>query len=157
MYLDRGGGVAGGDFESPESHTGIRVNVVVISDPWTPSRAAPEWLKVVDDQLNAVHRLRDGWDGETARRVTPAAVRTVIELLGDTMALDTAAPAIVPTKDGGLQLEWRRDGVELDVYVGPDGTASAWCREGIREWEDAVLSAARLAKELSRLAVRSQA
>lgn len=79
-----------------------------------------------------------------------------ITVLRDAMTADTIPPAVVPTADGGLQLEWHTKGVDLEVYVDANGHVSAWCQEGAREWEEDYLPRARLSKELARLTTRTQ-
>jgi len=111
--------------------------------------SSPEWLSAVQTRVEQVAAA----DSSTRRNAPVAllAIKCALLLLQDTMSDDTLPPNIVPTADGGLQLEWHHNGVDLEVYVEAVGTVSAWCREGSREWEDDYYSTARIAKELSRL------
>ena len=40
-----------------------------------------------------------------------------------------AGPALVPTVRGGLQLEWHRQGVDIEVEVDPNGSVSWWAED----------------------------
>ncbi len=40
-----------------------------------------------------------------------------------------AAPSAVPTVRGGLQLEWHRQGVDVEIEFGVDDSASAYAKE----------------------------
>lgn len=86
---------------------------------------------------------------------TPAAVRTMMVVLSRSMWPDTAVPAVVGTFDRGIQLEWHRNGVDLEVAIDAEGETSAWCdRSGMPSWEsDDGINAVKLKKELSALRV----
>lgn len=44
-----------------------------------------------------------------------------------------AAACIVPCSGGGVQIEWHRDGVEIEVSFNPDGSTDFLCAaEGVR-------------------------
>lgn len=134
-------------FILPERQPMVEVRPRV--DVWSGS--VPHWIETLISRMNAVASLEAGWDGDDARPVTTDAVVSALEVLQDIMSRDTVAPAVVPATDGGLQLEWHRGGVDLEIYVEADGGVSAWCQEGGREWEEDFYPRARLEKELSRL------
>ncbi len=62
--------------------------------------------------------LRDGWDSHGGRAPTKAALTAAT---GALFALRDHAPQVVPTPNGGLQLEWHESGVDLEIEFGPDG------------------------------------
>jgi hypothetical protein len=103
------------------------------------------------DRIKAIGELGPGWDGAGGLPVSDAALQMALGVLSETMSSDSVAPEVVPTSDGGLQLEWHFAGVDLEVYVEPDGRISVWCREGSREWEEDYYPRAKLSKELSLL------
>jgi hypothetical protein len=103
------------------------------------------------ERVESMISLDDWWDRSGARAVTFEAFERALQVLSDTMSDDSVAPHFVPVGDGGIQLEWHCAGVDLEVYIEPDGRVSAWCREGSREWEEDYYPQARLAKELSLL------
>ena len=124
----------------------VQPNVDVWSD-----RGLPPWVEPLFGRLRAVLSLQNGWDGANASPITSSALVAALMVLQETMAWDTVPPAVVPVADGGMQLEWHCTGVDLEVYIDPDGSVSAWCREGSREWEEDFYPRARLRKELSLL------
>jgi hypothetical protein len=128
------------------STVAVKSNIDVWSD-----RSLPPWIDPLIKQLESVLALKPGWDGAKANPITSDALEAALKVLEETMAWDTIAPAVVPVSDGGIQLEWHCAGVDLEVYVEPDGRVSAWCREGSREWEEDFYPRARLRKELSLL------
>jgi hypothetical protein len=114
-------------------------------------RSVPPWIEPLIGRLESVMALESGWDGANGSIITNDALAAALEVLEETMAWDTVAPAVVPVTDGGVQLEWHCAGVDLEVYVDAEGRVSAWCREGSREWEEDFYPRARLRKELSLL------
>lgn len=64
-----------------------------------------------------------------------------VEFLTAYLVRGIAGPALVPTVRGGLQIEWHRRGVDIEVEVSPDGSVS-WCAEDRRsgQADEAVLT-----------------
>lgn len=75
------------------------------------------------DRLNAMAKLDeiatlpDNWDSYGADTPWPDAIATARRIV----TLFQHAPAIVPLSDGGVQLEWYREGFELEIRVEPHG------------------------------------
>lgn len=93
-------------------------------------------LRVVDTLepafalLDEFATLEAGWDSYSAELISPVAIRVARGLLmlsaGFLTASETSDVAVrpVPIADGGVQLEWFRDGHELEVEIQADGTLS---------------------------------
>jgi hypothetical protein len=79
----------------------------------------PDWFEPVVDRLAQLLRLPANWDSHGARSVAPQAVIAVVRALLETMPEDVTGPSIVPTVDGGVQLEWHSRGIDLEVGVLP--------------------------------------
>jgi len=76
---------------------------------------AAGWLRGAVDQIETLTALPQAWDGyrsETIRAST--AVRAVAFLLS-TAYPELSPPSIVPLADGGIQVEWHRGGVDLEI------------------------------------------
>jgi len=78
-------------------------------------------LKRAVDLLN----LPLEWDGYKASRISQRAVETTILLLLDCAPEDMAAPHMVPVNNGGVQLEWHEQGIDLEIEVSPSGMIEA--------------------------------
>ena len=74
--------------------------------------------------------LPRGWNSYDARPVSPEAVRHVAAFIEDAIAEipDLAAPAVIPTVRGGIQLEWSRRGIEVEIGFDAGGPDS-WSAE----------------------------
>jgi hypothetical protein len=62
-----------------------------------------------DDWWRELLRLPDNWNGYGAKRITEAAISTL------------GSFAAVPTAVGGITLEVHRDGLDIEIEIGPDG------------------------------------
>ena len=60
------------------------------------------------------------WESE---KIRDSAMDAMLSVLANTLDSQTPPPTIVPTWDGGLQAEWHRNGVDLEIEVGPDRKA----------------------------------
>ena len=86
-------------------------------------------------QLRDLLRLPRGWNSHGAEPVSDAAFKQTVGFLATYLVEDVAGPVLVPTVRGGVQLEWHRQGVDIEVEVGPDGSVS-WCAEDRRTGEE---------------------
>ena len=87
-------------------------------------------------QASELVQLPRGWNSYDAKPVSSEAVRKAIAFLVDAASSipDVVAPAVVPTVRGGLQLEWHRQGVDLEIEFDPSGSPS-WYAEDRRTEE----------------------
>jgi hypothetical protein len=86
----------------------------------TVGDASPPWIKPAVRGLSALLELPSDWDSYGGVRIKPEIVIAALNLLFETMQYDSPAPSIVPTSRGGIQLEWHRNGVDLEVeFVSP--------------------------------------
>ena len=85
--------------------------------------------------LQAIHGIVDllalqpGWNSYSAKPIpSPNAVRA-IQLLAEFLDTGTPPPVIVPTVHGGIQLEWHRNGVDIEIYVESPEDVSFFARQ----------------------------
>ena len=86
-------------------------------------------------QLRDLLRLPKGWNSHGAEPVSHAACKQTVEFLTTYLAEGVAGPVLVPTVRGGVQLEWHRQGVDIEVEVSPFGSVS-WCADDRRTGEE---------------------
>ena len=105
--------------------------------PWRPARRIairaprrdlPQELLHALERACELQQLPRGWNSYGAEPVSDTAFRQTIEFLTAYVVRGIAGPELVPTVRGGLQLEWHRRGVDIEVEVSPDGSVS-WCAE----------------------------
>jgi hypothetical protein len=92
-------------------------------------RTAGEWLTLVD--------LPENWNSYGAPPIDGNAIKLALEILQRSMQPDSPPPSVVPTSRGGVQLEWHRDGIDIEVEVAPEGDVTMTydnARSG-DEWE----------------------
>jgi hypothetical protein len=62
-------------------------------------------------------RLEENWDSYGARRIDPHCIEAAANLLRAVMNAATPMPSVVPTNRGGIQLEWHRGGIDLEIEI----------------------------------------
>jgi hypothetical protein len=78
--------------------------------------AAP-WVEPALRTLGNLFLLPVGWDSYGGRAPDPSCVLAAWRLLTAVMRDDSPTPAVVPTARGSVQLEWHRNGVDLEIEV----------------------------------------
>lgn len=130
----------------------LQVATWMTTDKVPVTSKLPAWLEVVEDRFNEVMRFSKV--GNHGLPISPHAIVSALQLLGRIMSPDSIAPLVVPRYNGGIQLEWHTNGVDLEIEIEPEGKlVSAWCEHTSgREWEDeGELRISRIRKELSLL------
>lgn len=116
----------------------------------------PQWLESTTASLCDLLALPPNWDSYGAQPIRVQSVMASIDLLRAIMHHETPAPAVIPTSQGFVQLEWHRGGIDLEIEVRSLGkylaafenskTGEAWEEEVA--WDLSAL--ARCVSELSR-------
>jgi hypothetical protein len=95
---------------------GVSIARPEVSAP-TTHREAP-WMKIVHDKIYELARLReDNWDGRGSAAPRTDVLAFVWVILGQIMPYNGEAPGIIPLGHGGVQLEWRGPGRELELEI----------------------------------------
>jgi hypothetical protein len=82
-------------------------------------------------------RLRNDWDTQGASAIGPIHLVRMLRFLDDQLFEQLPTPSIVPMSDGGVQIEWHRGGLDVEVTFGADEVDSLYCLElaSDEEWE----------------------
>ena len=80
------------------------------------------WFHPTLNQLAGFLSLEEDWDGYGAPRIHESAVKRAVAVLN---AVCPAGPEpwTVPTSEGGVQLEWAYNGIEIEIEILPAGPA----------------------------------
>ena len=84
-------------------------------------RPQPQWLQPTIRRILTLPWDDDNWNDD-ARPIDPAAAANLLFLLASILDDTTPTPIIVPTWRGGVQAEWHKNDVDLEIEVDPDGT-----------------------------------
>ena len=78
---------------------------------------APIWLSEIVAEIGELGRLEENWDSYGGKRVDPCCIEAAVSLLRSVLDAATSKPSVVPTSRGGIQLEWHRGGIDLEVEI----------------------------------------
>ena len=71
-------------------------------------------------------------------KIRVSTMEAMLSVLATTLEIQTPPPFIVPTWEGGLQAEWHRNGVDLEIETPPNGTPEYYFRSESEEVENPV-------------------
>lgn len=77
---------------------------------------SPTFIKSVEAVAELLN-LAPGWNSYAAKPIDPQNAVRAIQLLGELLEPQTPPPAIVPRVQGGIQLEWHTDEIDIEVYI----------------------------------------
>lgn len=97
----------------------------------------PVWFYEVLGVIKRLAMLPANWDSYGALTMQNDAAKRGLMLLYDVMQHDSPTPSIVPTSTGGVQFEWHRSGIDLEIEVDPNEEPTVWYHEVVSgdEWE----------------------
>ena len=81
----------------------------------TVPQSAASWLGDAVAHIEELTSLAPGWDSYDSKPVDAGAAMGAVRFLLGSAYADLPAPAIVPIADGGVQIEWHRGGIDLEV------------------------------------------
>lgn len=76
------------------------------------------WLEETLNRMESLPFNKDNWS-DGAKKTDRKAVDRLVEVLAQILPDDAPAPAIVPTWLGGVQAEWHRNGIDLEISANP--------------------------------------
>jgi len=71
-------------------------------------------------RLGELLQLRENWDTYGSPSVSPDAANVALLVLGEILEFRRVPlPHFVPTAEGGVQMEWHTDRIDLEIDVAP--------------------------------------
>ena len=135
-----GGGV---EWDVPEQPTKVRVEYA--------TRVVPSWVPAVVRQIDRLSSLPSNWDSYGAPPVDQHCLVSALHFLAKLLAPDASAaqtPALVPTSAGGVQIEWHREGKDLEIRIDPGNLVSAAYEDAQQAWERDALTDLRIIESI---------
>ena len=82
------------------------------------SPARPAWISAFSKTIQGfIGRLPDNWNSYGAKRIQPELAEAATRLLSKIVQPETPKPEVVPTTEGGLQIEWHIRGIDLEIKI----------------------------------------
>ena len=95
------------------------------------------WLVPVARQLQYLLSLPANWDHHGASPIQSKHAQAALSYLNRVMSPSTPPPSIVPVANGGVQIEWHRAGVDVELVFSDENDDELYCYDlrTDREWE----------------------
>lgn len=122
-----------GEYSLSSRHASLRLVV-----PWEIAHS--RWFRPAVEQLGALLTLPPNWDSYGGRPTAQGCASQTISFLAQTFPAQVAPPWVVPLHDGGIQLEWHRGGVDVEVVLSPEEGGHLYVADLAAgdEWEGAL-------------------
>ena len=82
---------------------------------FTVRQPAASWLRGAVAQVEELTALAANWDTYGAAPIAAGPATQAVKFLLDNAYSELAPPAVVPLSDGGVQLEWHRGGLDVEI------------------------------------------
>lgn len=108
---------------SPDTEIYVRDNKVIDIEVRLISGqelSAINWFYPTLRAMAALPWWTDNWSSG-ATRTQGAAIAYMLETLLEVLDSQAPPPSVVPTWNGGVQVEWHRNGIDLEIEVAPEG------------------------------------
>jgi hypothetical protein len=76
---------------------------------------ASDWYGEALERMNRLTALAVGWNGHDAQEIKGDMAMSAVTFLANVAYPGIAAPSIVPISDGGVQVEWHRGGLDVEI------------------------------------------
>jgi hypothetical protein len=86
----------------------------------------PRWFYAVLGRLQHLSKLGENWDSYGGEAPTDKSILAALAVVSNVLRYESVAPMIFPLSEGGVQVEWHRDGEELEIRASRDGLISAF-------------------------------
>lgn len=106
-----------------------------------------DWLLDSLYDIELIANQPPGWDGFGAYPATSRAVLRALEFLTELHVL-VSRPRLVGTAEGGIQVEWYKEGRDFTVEFHPDGRSDVFYSDGTTSWEGGTAQLPRRWEEL---------
>ncbi len=118
--------VAARNFTHPDLTPKMVTTLIAAATAITSQLAARElpdtkWFTPTRDALAAL--LQDSDIEIPNSPPSETSVLGVLTILAKILDSSAPPPSVVPTHEGGVQVEWHRNGVDLEIEISPDGNA----------------------------------
>jgi hypothetical protein len=88
----------------------------------------PTWFDPLMQGFVDLLTLPLNWDSYGAGTIDPSVVQAAMDCMNAVLGPNSPAPRVVPLSSGGLQLEWHRKGIDLEIVFDPGESPSLYYR-----------------------------
>ena len=119
-------------YRTPAASSGVEIATVFVTEESERSmlrvrRTQNVGRDALVKQLVALLRLETGWDSYGAPTISPICAECALGFLWQSRT--GPKPSVVPTANAGIQLEWHRGDVDVEIECFPSGHAQLYAED----------------------------
>jgi len=107
------------DYYSPEVLSDFRWNnpprVQTTQSKYMLEEEEISWKQEIFERFAYLTILRSGWDSYSAKRINEDLAQDAFEILISVANKRTPKPDVIPTKAGGINIEWHVNNIDLEI------------------------------------------
>jgi hypothetical protein len=109
----------------------------VITFRWRDNgQSLPTWFDPTMQRFADLITLESNWDSYNGQTIDLPTVNKAAGLLDELLSPACPPPSVVPLSSGGLQLEWHRNGQDLELVFEPGEPPEFYYRNGLTGAEE---------------------
>jgi hypothetical protein len=81
----------------------------------------PSWFDPLMQGFIDLLTLAPNWNSYGSGQIDPKLVHDAMNFVASLLGANSPAPRVVPLSSGGLQVEWHRQGIDLEIVFDKDG------------------------------------
>ncbi|HDL01299.1 MAG TPA: hypothetical protein ENH23_03600 [candidate division Zixibacteria bacterium] len=94
-----------------------------------------EWFDKIVDRINHLLNLPKDWDSYGAKKIIPEVAISLMRSIAKFPQKHIPDPTIVPSNDGGLQIEWHQNDLDIEIDFQPNGRQVLYFENSSQEHE----------------------
>jgi CheY-like chemotaxis protein len=105
-------------------------------EEWFGESRRPEWFPAIRERADLILSLEEDWDSYGAPPIQPAIVEKALRVLAAVTTPEVRCPSLVPTRRGGVQIEWHTStaDMEIEFIAADEAEFELETAEGTSEW-----------------------
>jgi hypothetical protein len=80
-------------------------------------RSKPAWERDALATICRYAELPNGWDSYAGKPLRLDTGMFALQVLSSVMSESTPIPSLIPVASGGVQIEWHRNGLDIELYI----------------------------------------
>lgn len=105
----------------PEVGVSVYENKVIVSLKTISDASSSKWLNQTVSKMVQLLWLPEDWSSDSPKRISSRSIERILAVFLTILDPDSPPPVVVPTTQGGVQVEWHQNDVDLEIEATSSG------------------------------------